>query len=61
MLGTLSLTQIFVVALVAGIFSVFFDISYQAYLPILVDRGDLIEGNQKLQLSASGAQVAGPG
>ena len=61
LLGTLSLTQIFAVALVNGIFSVFFDISYQAYLPILVDRGDLIEGNQKLQLSASGAQVAGPG
>jgi MFS family permease len=60
-LKVLSLTQIFAVALVAGIFSVFFDISYQAYLPILVDRGDLIEGNQKLQLSASGAQVAGPG
>jgi MFS family permease len=60
-LGALSLTQLFAVSLVTGIFSVFFDISYQAYLPILVDRGDLIEGNQKLQLSASGAQVAGPG
>jgi MFS family permease len=60
-LGTLSLAQLFAVALVTGIFSVFFDISYQAYLPILVDRVDLIEGNQKLQLSASGAQVGGPG
>lgn len=60
-LGVLSLAQLFAVSLVTGIFSVFFDISYQAYLPILVDKGDLIEGNQKLQLSASGAQVAGPG
>lgn len=60
-LGTLSLYQLFAVSLVTGLFSVFFDISYQAYLPILVDRGDLVEGNQKLQLSASGAQVAGPG
>ena len=60
-LGTLSLDQLFAVSLVTGIFSVFFDISYQAYLPILVDKGDLVEGNQKLQLSASGAQVAGPG
>ncbi|HEV2390617.1 MAG TPA: MFS transporter [Nitrososphaerales archaeon] len=60
-LGTLSLAQLFAVSLVTGLFSVFFDISYQAYLPILVDRGDLVEGNQKLQLSASGAQVAGPG
>jgi len=60
-LGSLNLTQLFAVSLVNGIFSVFFDISYQAYLPILVDRGDLMEGNQKLQLSSSGAQVAGPG
>jgi MFS family permease len=60
-LGVLSLTQLFAVSLVTGLFSVFFDISYQAYLPILVDRADLVEGNQKLQLSASGAQVAGPG
>jgi MFS family permease len=61
LLGVLSLTQLFAVSLATGVFSVFFDISYQAYLPILVDKGDLIEGNQKLQLSASGAQVAGPG
>jgi MFS family permease len=61
LLGVLSLTQIFAVSLATGLFSVFFDISYQAYLPILVDKGDLVEGNQKLQLSASGAQVAGPG
>ena len=60
-LGVLSLPQLFLVALTNGVFSVFFDISYQAYLPILVDRQDLIEGNQKLQVSASGASVAGPG
>jgi MFS family permease len=61
LLGTLSLAQIFAVALVSGVFSVFFDISYQAYLPLLVERTDLVEGNQKLQLSGSAAQVAGPG
>jgi Major Facilitator Superfamily len=60
-LHALTLDQLFAVSLAVGVFSVFFDISYQAYLPILVDRGDLIEGNQKLQLSASGASVAGPG
>ena len=59
-LGLLTLDQLFVVALVNGVFSVFFDISYQAYLPLLIERKDLIEGNQKLQLSASGATVAGP-
>ncbi len=59
-LGRLTLDQLFVVAFVTGVFSVFFDISYQAFLPILIERKDLIEGNQKLQVSASGASVAGP-
>ena len=61
LLGVFSFAQIFIVALVQGVLSVFFDAAYQAYLPNLVDREDLIEGNQKLQLSASGAQVSGPG
>jgi MFS family permease len=59
-LGLLTLTQLFVVALVVGVFSVCFDTCYQSILPILVERRDLIEGNQKLQISASGASVAGP-
>jgi MFS family permease len=61
LLGVFSFAQIFIVALVQGVLSVFFDAAYQAYLPNLVEREDLIEGNQKLQLSASGAQVSGPG
>ncbi len=59
--GAFSLGQIFIAALLNGILSVFFDIAYQAYLPVLVERKDLIEGNQKLQISASAAQVVGPG
>ncbi|MFC5663899.1 MFS transporter [Kitasatospora misakiensis] len=47
-------------ALLAGVFTVLFEVSYQAYLPSLVDREDLLEGNSKLQVSASVAQVAGP-
>jgi MFS family permease len=58
--GIFSFIQIFLVATVNGVLSVFFDAAYQAYLPVLVDRQDLIEGNQKLQLSASSAQVSGP-
>lgn len=61
LLGVFSFIQIFIVAFVNGVLSVFFDTAYQAYLPVLVDRKDLIEGNQKLQISASAAQVAGPG
>jgi MFS family permease len=60
-LGHMTLVQLYVVSLTIGVFSVFFDVAYQSYLPALVDRGDLVEGNQKLQMSASGASVAGPG
>ncbi|MCJ7456274.1 MFS transporter, partial [Candidatus Bathyarchaeota archaeon] len=37
----------------------FFDVAYQSYLPSLVDRADLVEGNAKLEVSQSAAQVAG--
>ena len=59
--GVLSLGQLYVVAFLAGICTVFFDVSYQSYLPSLVDRDRIIEGNSKLEISRSAAQVSGPG
>jgi predicted MFS family arabinose efflux permease len=59
-LGLLSLYQLYVVALVMGTTTLFFDVAYQSYLPSLVRKQDVVEGNQKLQVSASGAQVIGP-
>jgi predicted MFS family arabinose efflux permease len=58
--GILSLYQLYVVVFLNGLFTVFFDIAYQSYLPVLVDKESLLEGNQKLQTSESAAQVAGP-
>jgi MFS family permease len=71
-LGTIPLTWIFApnllgmpwlyaVAIIGGTATVFFDAAYQAYLPSLVERDQLIEGNTKLQISGSTAQVTGPG
>ncbi|MEU6788769.1 MFS transporter [Nonomuraea angiospora] len=60
-LGVLTMAHLLTVALVTGIAAVFFMAAYQVYLPELVAPGDLIEGNAKLQGSASAAQVAGPG
>ncbi len=57
----LTLGQLYLVGLLAGTFTVFFDLSYQSYLPSLVERDELGEGNSKLEVSRSGAQVAGPG
>ncbi len=58
--GVLTLAQLLVVVLLTGIATVFFDISYQSYLPALVGREHLIEGNGKLQAVQSSAQIAGP-
>jgi MFS family permease len=58
--GWLSLIQVYFVAFLAGTFEVFFDIAYQSYLPSIVERDELVEGNSKLELSRAGSQVAGP-
>jgi MFS family permease len=60
-LGFLTIIQLYVVAFAMGVLTVFFDVSYQSYLPSLVDRDQLVEGNAKLQASQSAAQILGPG
>ncbi|WP_206792280.1 MFS transporter [Amycolatopsis sp. MtRt-6] len=58
--GVLTFAQLLVVVLVVGIATVFFDVAYQSYLPSLVGREHLLEGNAKLQAVQSVAQIAGP-
>jgi MFS family permease len=58
--GGLTLVQLYAVGFLTGVFTVFFDVSYQSYLPALVDKEHVIEGNAKLELSRAGSQVAGP-
>jgi MFS family permease len=57
----LTLAQLFVVAFLVGTLQVFFDVAYQSYLPSLVERRQIIDGNSKLEISRSAAQVGGPG
>jgi MFS family permease len=57
----LTIGQLYAVALVTGVSTVFFDVAYQSYLPELVARDQLVESNAKLQASESVSQVAGPG
>ena len=57
----LSLVNLTILAFGVGVLNVFFEVSYQSYLPALVDRSQLVEGNSKLETSRAGAQVAGPG
>ena len=57
----LTLGQLFVVGFLVGSFQVFFDVAYQSYLPSLVDRSQIIEGNSKFEITRSAAQVGGQG
>jgi MFS family permease len=58
--GWLSLPLLLVVALLHGALGVFFVIAYPSYLPALVGREHVTEGNAKLEMSSSVAQIAGP-
>jgi len=60
LLGWLRIEQLYVVAALVGILSVFFDVAYTAFLPALVDRNQLVEGNSKLGMSGALAEIAGP-
>ncbi|MGW6919317.1 MFS transporter [Kitasatospora sp. NPDC054939] len=60
-LDALTLPHLLAVALLTGSAAVFFSAAYQAYLPELFGRDELIEANAKLQGSAAAARVAGPG
>jgi predicted MFS family arabinose efflux permease len=59
--GALTLWQLYLVALISGVFTVFFDVAYQSYLPHLIGRDKLVEGNTKLEGVRAVSQVAGPG
>ncbi len=57
----LRIELLYVVVSVAAALTVLFEAAYEAYLPALVDREHLLEGNSKLQFSDSTAEVLGPG
>jgi MFS family permease len=60
-LGVLTIWQLYAVGFVTGTLTVFFDVANQSYLPSIVERDELVEGNSKLQISQSAAQIGGPG
>ncbi len=60
-LNVLTIWQLYVVGFVNGCATVFFDVAYQSYLPSLVERDQIIDGNSKLETSRSAAQITGPG
>jgi MFS family permease len=59
-LGFLRVELLFAVAVVTGALTVFFDVAYRSYLPVLVSRQHLVEGNSKLAATDAAAEVGGP-
>lgn len=60
-LGVLNLALLYVVELSVGLGTLFFDVAYQSYLPALISREHLVEGNGRLEASRSTAYALGPG
>ncbi|MFD7491140.1 MFS transporter [Streptomyces sp. NPDC059832] len=58
--GLLAIWWLYAVALVHGVLTVFFDVAYVSYLPHLVGRSNLVEGNSKLSTMRSVASISGP-
>lgn len=58
--GAVTMPQLYAVALVTGACGVVFEVAYQAQLPGLLTRDELVEANAKLEVGGSTAQVAGP-
>ncbi len=58
--GVLTLGQLYGVALASSVLGVCFTVAYSSYLPSLVGRDQLIDGNGKLRTSQSFAELAGP-
>jgi Na+/melibiose symporter-like transporter len=57
----LTVPLLYAVALASGLLGLFFDLAYQAFLPAVVPRARLVEGNAKLEMSRTAAELAGPG
>lgn len=61
LMGWLRIEYLYVIAVLVGCLTVLFYLAFQAFLPILVQREHLVEGNSKLSASQSIAEMSGPG
>ena len=60
MLHRLTIGDLYLVAVASSILTVLFDVGYQAYLPSLIARENILTANSRLALTESIAQIAGP-
>ncbi|MHA7198650.1 MFS transporter [Arthrobacter alkaliphilus] len=58
--GLLQIWHLYAVAAVVGAATVFFDVSYQSYVPVLVDAVKVSQANSKLEATSQIARIGGP-
>ncbi len=61
LLHILNMVEMYIITFIVGTLTIFFDVAYRSYLPSLIERDQLIDGNSKLELTASISQLVGPG
>jgi MFS family permease len=59
--GALTIELLYVVSLLVGALTVLFEIAHVSFVPSLVERSRLVDGNSKLEATSSAAGVVGPG
>ncbi|HZA91431.1 MAG TPA: MFS transporter, partial [Gemmatimonadales bacterium] len=60
-LDLLTIPYLGAVVAVVAFFGIWFDVAHASLLPSLIRPEQLVEGNSKLEISRSGAMIAGPG
>src|SRR5207244_10345141 len=60
-LGALRMEQLYIVMFLESCLGALFDAAYPAYVPTLIGRDRLVEGNSRLATSSSIAEIGGPG
>jgi MFS family permease len=60
-LNLLGMEALYIISLISGVMTVFFELAYLAFVPVLVSREHVVEANAKLETSRSAVQIVGPG
>lgn len=58
-LGFLRIEQLYIVGFLAGALNIFSEVAFMAFLPSLVEKEQLVEGNSKFAVTQSTAEIAG--
>ena len=59
--GQLEIWHLFIIVTIYGVASVFFDVSYQSYIPLLVKPEQVGPANSTLEATSQVARIGGPG